>query len=1449
MVNQELLDNTAINLYNFLENNTDKKLNKLEFDKTIICTIEGTDEAKKGWYQVTDGVTHFSAYSDNTSYKKDTQVYVKVPNGDMANRKFITDIYTGENDGYIYHISPLNAFIDISGNLVPEEATYSIIANGPKKQITIWEYFPNYQEEERNRLTTLIANTRIDYENKKKEIESDEFEDNKEEKITSLTQNYQYSIDYYQKELDEIASKTFKNFQRLGLRGEFKTNFNRNISYGTYGIVLEVTEKTQASITRIHRYYIDSLDMYGNPYDFGIYLAQESLFDISGIYEIIGMRLCLYQDNNFALDTGEKITNEDNIIYVQNPYISLGYASENFIEDTVLLGTYDSVTYSTQDNNINRTIFLRWIHKQGERFYSIDQAKEIPEEAKIHWYRYRLEHNRNDELAGYFWQEFDPGIDIFNYSFVPEHGRSEDNFKVIIEHPSREYITKQLELNEEIKDYLTIFETQVAEEVNQMCYITDLELLSNTYNTIRAKLTQEQITNLNEIYDIILDDRAKTNYYFSEEFKFINTIDQNDETVDLIRSLSIEVDKEGYQGVYHIYDTTNNIINDYEAIKMRNLKASYASMATAEESLNSAEEITWYFPIKDTMIVYPVSGKEYSGEDEFIENSEQENYCAIKRRGIELTDTDITGLNLIEINQKFRIKDYYDQNAVNNTIYCKIKKRGKIYTATADLTFGPAGVLKNAQTLRLKLCNEQGERISAMTLGEKAIVIPELLDANNKSIAIKKDNIKYSWFSQGNGGITEVIESGNEDENINFSLTIADGTRMEDCANYILQAEVEVREDSLNLDGKNDMPVLNAYLPIAVRKKLEYEIQGPTQIIYNANGTSASYYNKPFKMIEPDKEMVVYWKGNPEADEYPTIFKSGSFKVPAFYINGVNGFSVYAGLDKNVENDIIYIQPILIIQAPETVASILKDWNGHLTLDGNNDIILSAMVGAGIKNSNNEFSGLLMGDIQRGGGEKGGIGLYGYQGNKNTFGFLVDGTAYIGNGTTKISFNGSVGKITGNALEGNKITGGSIYVPNETDPKFSVKSDGTMTCKDATVSGNVTITEGYIKIGSDFEVTNSGHMTCAGATINGPLITSGGTLGGNFSGNNGGTYYFSGGSYTTGDNKNSTYFDVNSDGKLTCKGIEVTGGTIEITMKGTNEENKEVSFSVTKNGYLKCKSALMEDLTIMDGTITIVDKKDSNKIRFSASPDGVIINDGTINIVKKDANGNIEHQFEASPNGITIINGSIKIGKETDKKYFKASSDGINIKGGDIEIIGGSISIGKGTNEKPMFEVNSNGDLYCQNAEIYGVLKAGAYKTLDPQNDDSGETANATYIDDKGILRCRNANIKKATITSGTITNATISSATITSGTISSATISSATIDNCKVTNGLKFGNYTCTLKAKTLDSIKLSNNGTKFYGFTYDGVQAIATAIADVVEADIIGVTLGETKLEFVTY
>ena len=120
---------------------TDSALEKISFDRTILTTI--TDDSEKeglGKYRVSTGEAVFDAYSSNTSFKKDDNVYVQIPNGDWNAQKFIIGKKAKNVNDPIAYKDPLDSFVNISENLIDidKRGQFGLLANGPVLTLPIW---------------------------------------------------------------------------------------------------------------------------------------------------------------------------------------------------------------------------------------------------------------------------------------------------------------------------------------------------------------------------------------------------------------------------------------------------------------------------------------------------------------------------------------------------------------------------------------------------------------------------------------------------------------------------------------------------------------------------------------------------------------------------------------------------------------------------------------------------------------------------------------------------------------------------------------------------------------------------------------------------------------------------------------------------------------------------------------------------------------------------------------------------------------------------------------------------------------------------------------------------------------------------------------------------------------------------------------------------------------
>lgn len=456
----------SLNAFNIISK---KNLEAVSYDQTIKCKIVDITNRDLGEYKVTDGSSTFTAYSEKTDYIKGTLVWVTIPLGDYNKQKIISGKYIeSDNSEYYTYVSPLDSFIDISQNLIEPGMinTTGLIANGEVEEITLWS----------------------------------------------------------------IYGREYKGYDRLAIQAGFKSWLKQlNVKSGTYGLRLDITSKVMGTsqTSNDRKFYsivLNTNDFYGDVYNFETFYNQVKVIDISMIDCIDSMSLVFYQGKDFKVSETEplKYANPSDIqndidlsnIWVNNPYISLGYDVSRFTTDTVLLYTLDSATYASflsermkdyleealdqssfdtyeeyiqavdkihnDDGIINQTLNrlnrknmqVRWIHFPSEDSKPIvistsEELHALPEQAILHWYHYKLDEGIKDQLAGTYWEEITSLKDTFEYNnFYPDIANQSEKFKVIIELPSQESKARHIYDENMFQEYFS----QDTKERNETYY-------------------------------------------------------------------------------------------------------------------------------------------------------------------------------------------------------------------------------------------------------------------------------------------------------------------------------------------------------------------------------------------------------------------------------------------------------------------------------------------------------------------------------------------------------------------------------------------------------------------------------------------------------------------------------------------------------------------------------------------------------------------------------------------------------------------------------------------------------------------------------------------------------------------------------------------------------------------------------------------------------------------
>lgn len=300
------------------------KLGEVSYDQTIICTIVDNSEIqKRGFYTVSDGKVRFKAYTDVTDYKIGDQIRVTIPNGDFNAKKYVDGLCAKDDDSTpITYVSSLDSFLNMADLILSTDNVYgelkanNIDLNNPNG-IPIWH--------------TVLDN--------------DQFID--------LQQNGIYDA--------------------MGLSADFKCLLgNYEIKSGNYGLRLDVKIKLNTLDNYVIKtFYLDSSEMFGNPYNFIAPASQSKMFNITSLGTVSELTLYFYQNNNFTYyNPSEQMTKSvpitDYNIKVENVRLSFGTNIANVEDNTLKIYSLqkDGFNYiNPTDSSNQKQIGILWYNK------------------------------------------------------------------------------------------------------------------------------------------------------------------------------------------------------------------------------------------------------------------------------------------------------------------------------------------------------------------------------------------------------------------------------------------------------------------------------------------------------------------------------------------------------------------------------------------------------------------------------------------------------------------------------------------------------------------------------------------------------------------------------------------------------------------------------------------------------------------------------------------------------------------------------------------------------------------------------------------------------------------------------------------------------------------------------------------------------------------------------
>lgn len=883
--------------------------------------------------------------------------------------------------------------------------------------------------------------------------------------------------------------------------------------------------------------------------------------------------------------------------------------------------------------------------------------------------------------------------------------------------------------------------------------------------------------------------------YVSNEIEFTNENPPIDgPAADLNGALFIE-HGENSRETYQAYGVNNCLVNAADVYKPRYLRVKYDGELGKDEYLNGAQ-VYWYIPKNSTMLSY--SNEDFPGKWGFTNDAEDKNKSDMSMDGYvcfyrTITEADDSRLF------PYRIKNYYSQSFSKNEIICKVIPKGSniITEATIVFTFSSYGTSGTDYTLTVSPTSNYSQIIKD---GELELQV-KIFDYKNEEVK-EISNIKYSWEGPSH---YEYIPDENENNKVKIKLKEDPGYAGPGILKVKVEHSFEEKDVSKEGEIKTEERIVDlvTYYPISWSSDTFY-IEGASVVIYDSLGKNPTFYKDPYKLFV---NSVITENNN---TQIKTIEKTGLYwKIYYYFKTPVNGERRYSNSDKIInksnyllalnymptissENKLIpsnmylspnedssatdlypviicreaddddspalWVQPILLMQN-QYASSMINDWNGKFKIDEDNGTILSTMVGAGRKNNANQFEGILMGDISgtSGGDISTGIGLYGYNNGAQSFGFKIDGTAFLGkSGRGRIIFDGNNGVITSASYEQNNDCGIKIDLDDGfIDIRGAIKSGSNYSKKNSRIQLNVL--EPYFKIDSE-----------AGKTI---------------------MYVGSSNYYLQSDNYQIK--DAHNDGK--GMKINLKDGLIDAY-------NLKIT---SKNLILDSSSGTTNYFTIKDNSGNILFNASNASYYLQTSnynygANGTVGNGMKINLSTGDIAAYQFNLVAGNPNNGLIILKSSPTTTSQYQYYFYAGNNNSYLNfdsGGDLSIKTSSLILESGS-------VNSSGYIYLSN-----ISRNNQFKYNDIiKNNILLQVGQNFGVDSSGNLYASGANLKSATV-SGTITASTLTATT--GGKIGGWTING---------NSLKNNNGTVILDGSTGKITSKQSDGEDSFEINADG-------------------------------
>lgn len=1037
----------------------DNKVSQLKYDKTIQGEITKVVNLDSGEYKFRYNNNIFSVFASDVTqtYEVGDEVFVTVPEGDFSNKKIIVGAVTGASLGAAQQTELKNVIVEVSPEFetlcnctIPDSNWGLVAGKGQPMTLMTGAGAPNQEAFRQYGSQYEYIQISADF---RTELES-----------THTKGNYGLRVTFEAEDATK-AGKLDTVEYRLDL-DDFNGDPYRFNDWTPQSIVVQAQK---GYLTRLV-----SVDFFEENFDYDmVYVDGENGIDLKPNTETPNLFV-----QNLSLKFVEKqdLTDTNYYLIIDTPN------GVNYDPDSGDFQLDARVLYKGQDIKSDETCEYHWferdlsvlvdnsdirysplagagwceIYKPGYPKTYVQNTDQTAEE--------RVQAKKELEEENEANREKSSSLDFAN--FKPKFQYSQQ-YKLVVIYNERTTLSKEIEIyNSHGQTYKDCkIEQEIQEIDGQRQGHTHLflspkgqyhgnwyiEFSDGAYQPFKDGIAKSDIDITEHLtYSSITFHCAVSNnegFIRNLKYQIINSESREDVTIDYIGS------------DYFHYDANGDITIE-DAEKDKNLQAK----VTWFDGYAASYELWWGY-------------KEKNGEIKFLSDMRQNGGSVPKE--VDPPDSMMTKLWVDQNNiLHYNIRQKYWSNYSNNTIVVQLRTiTGQIYTFEKEIMFvkdGDQGT--NGSTYTIAIIPVYSESNTAKKTGLQGLVYKNndttflrlRCFVYKNGIDISGDSTyicKYDWEP------VHVVLNNNADKKTReIVITGVEGLATKDA---IIQRVKDIQplltKKPLSAEEQKTLSSLQTYVKIEVKitdtinnkdtyiyasypinliinmdapsnkdHDSKYDFTTiPNAIRYTASGVNASFYNSDIQ-AKYGEESAEIQSLNPMVLEVEDIDPKNDniyrLKPSQFYNAAtINPKQSNIGLLQcKFDDNRMIIHPIIMYL--DTYGNeAINGWDGEkLKIDEEGHYLFAPQIGAGKKNTNNQFTGVVMGQdsAQTDNGDiEGQIGLYGYRDGVTTFGLKTDGTAFFGAQSTggQIRLDGYAGIIAGGGVtvNGDNVTSAS----------------------------------------------------------------------------------------------------------------------------------------------------------------------------------------------------------------------------------------------------------------------------------------------------------------------------------------------------------------------------------------------------------------------------------------